>query len=291
MPSTPLHLSRFTLQRVNVDKSSDVYLTIQPTPNGTQPLLTANIIVLSLPLLISTFPSMVPLATAFQASALMPITIAVTAFSLNFFMATAMAGETVKYMSNVRPALPATASIAFAVLLPDAGASTVCGNAWCGSESPAAADQEPRGGHTPGISHEEGSALPGKADVNPWGLGAGDPGVGGCGHRPVQPCQLRVQPGLHGLHPHCRLCHVGNGQGETPSSASVDTSLDIHSPGRCPFPSLCSSGCEAEGHDTRLTDARLTRCAVQAAAVKARTRISDAFDKERRAIPDKMEVL
>mmetsp|Transcript_23819 Transcript_23819/g.59903 ORF Transcript_23819/g.59903 Transcript_23819/m.59903 type:complete len:374 (-) Transcript_23819:1680-2801(-) len=73
--------------------------------------------------------------------------------------------------------------------------------------------QEPRGGHTPGISHEEGSALPGKADVNPWGLGAGDPGVGGCGHRPVQPCQLRVQPGLHGLHPHCRLCHVGNGQG------------------------------------------------------------------------------
>eukprot|EP00873_Tetraselmis_striata_P043521 jgi/Tetstr1/463785/TSEL_008601.t1 len=201
MPSTPLHLSRFTLQRVNVDKSSDVYLTIQPTPNGTQPLLTANIIVLSLPLLISTFPSMVPLATAFQASALMPITIAVTAFSLNFFMATAMAGETVKYMSNIKSRVV---------------------------------------GIPPGSVMKKGVLY-----------------------------LVKLTSTLGGL--------------VLAILAWVVAAIDQYSLANYGFSPGCTGFILIAGFVTSAMD--------KAAAVKARTRISDAFDKERRAIPDKMEVL
>lgn len=98
----PVELSSFTVQNVDTDTSSDLYLTVQATPQGTQPLLTANIIAMSLPMLLSSVKACAPFVAAFQTSAAMPITIAAVAFILNLIGTYSRAVDAAKYMSSAK---------------------------------------------------------------------------------------------------------------------------------------------------------------------------------------------
>jgi hypothetical protein len=77
-----------------------------PSSSGAQPLLTANIIAMSLPMLLSSVKACAPFVAAFQTSAAMPITIAAVAFILNLIGTYSRAVDAAKYMSSVNP-LPA----------------------------------------------------------------------------------------------------------------------------------------------------------------------------------------